>query len=491
MNEIFIFNSIFGISLTSKFKTFLLESYIENMNNYYILPSSLFQNSQFNYNWTLILSILYTLWIILAFLYSDYSHARGLKTFINIILIFLLYIVLGVLSTSSNFLVTYLSLESITFIMTSLFVYSSKYDPTAELILKYFTISIFGTIFFLVGISLVYFENKTLDYVFLKHYLNINSSFDTNNSFSKLAVIFILMGFLFKLNSAIFHFWSIEIYGNLSWLNLFIVLVPIKLSMFYSFFKTMLVFFSTYGDIYSNICHFFGLTSVMVGTIGAVFQERLKPFIVYTSISHSGYILLAFSTNSLEGSRAALGHLHGYIFSSSLFFLFIILFFVRTFDSIEYMTDFKKVFLDRKEGILHMIGFLVLSFAGMPPFIGFFTKIDVLITYYNSGNTLFTLLILLVSVISALYYFSVVFEFFSKNYKFEKGLQFLVSKELKLNSISYSLNLLFSSIREGFLLAIFSIIFFYFSICFTWFWSFNNQLAINFYYSNILEIINL
>ena len=136
-----------------------------------------------------------------------------------------------------------------------------------------------------------------------------------------------------------------------------------------------------------------------------------------------------------------------------------------------------------------MIGFLVLSFAGMPPFIGFFTKIDVLITYYNSGNTLFTLLILLVSVISALYYFSVVFEFFSKNYKFEKGLQFLVSKELKLNSISYSLNLLFSSIREGFLLAIFSIIFFYFSICFTWF--FNNQLAINFYYSNILEIINL
>lgn len=113
---------------------------------------------------------------------------------------------LGVLSTSSNFLVTYLSLESITFIMTSLFVYSSKYDPTAELILKYFTISIFGTIFFLVGISLVYFENKTLDYVFLKHYLNINSSFDTNNSFSKLAVIFILMGFLFKLNSAIFHF---------------------------------------------------------------------------------------------------------------------------------------------------------------------------------------------------------------------------------------------------------------------------------------------
>jgi NADH:ubiquinone oxidoreductase subunit 2 (subunit N) len=114
--------------------------------------------------------------------------------------------VLGVLSTSSNFLVTYLSLESITFIMTSLFVYSSKYDPTAELILKYFTISIFGTIFFLVGISLVYFENKTLDYVFLKHYLNINSSFDTNNSFSKLAVIFILMGFLFKLNSAIFHF---------------------------------------------------------------------------------------------------------------------------------------------------------------------------------------------------------------------------------------------------------------------------------------------
>ena len=245
MNDIFIFNLILGNSLTSKFKTFLLESYIENINNYYILPSSLFQNSKFNYNWILILSILYTLWIILAFLYSDYSHARGLKTFINIILIFLLYIVLGVLSTSSNFLVTYLSLESITFIMTSLFVYSSKYDPTAELILKYFTISIFGTIFFLVGISLVYFENKTLDYVFLKHYLNINSSFDTNNSFSKLAVIFILMGFLFKLNSAIFHFWSIEIYGNLSWLNLFIVLVPIKLSMFYSFFKTMLVFFST------------------------------------------------------------------------------------------------------------------------------------------------------------------------------------------------------------------------------------------------------
>jgi NADH:ubiquinone oxidoreductase subunit 2 (subunit N) len=48
--------------------------------------------------------------------------------------------------------------------MTSLFLYKSKNDPTAELTLKYFTLSIFGTIFFLVGIGLIYLEFNTLDY---------------------------------------------------------------------------------------------------------------------------------------------------------------------------------------------------------------------------------------------------------------------------------------------------------------------------------------
>jgi len=355
--------------------------------------------------------------IVLIYMYSSFMHLKGFSSIINIILVLFLYIILTVLSLSSHFLVTYLSLEAITFIMSALFVHNSKYDPTAELVLKYFTLSIFGTIFFLVGIGLVYLENKTLSYSDLKYFLNDFTFFDINNSFTKLSVIFILIGFLFKLNCAVFHFWSIEIYGNLSWLNLFIVLVPIKLSMFHAFFKTIFVFFNAYIEVFSNVCNFFGILSVIIGTIGAVFQEKLKSFIVYTSISHSGYILLALSSNSFEGIRAALGHLHGYIFTSSLFFLFIGLYFVKVFDRIEYINDFKKVFLKESKVLVYSVSFLILSFAGMPPFIGFFTKVDILITYYNSGNTFFTLLVLLSSVISVLYYFSIILEIFSRNYK--------------------------------------------------------------------------
>jgi NADH:ubiquinone oxidoreductase subunit 2 (subunit N) len=133
-------------------------------------------------------------------------HLKGFSSIINILLVLFLYIILTVLSLSSHFLVTYLSLEAITFIMSALFVHNSKYDPTAELVLKYFTLSIFGTIFFLVGIGLVYLENKTLSYSDLKYFLNDFTFFDINNSFTKLSVIFILIGFLFKLNCAVFHF---------------------------------------------------------------------------------------------------------------------------------------------------------------------------------------------------------------------------------------------------------------------------------------------
>ena len=44
--------------------------------------------------------------------------------------------------------------------------------------------------------------------------------------------------------------------------------------------------------------------SVTIGSFVALKQKKIKRLLAYSSISHVGYMLLAFSANSIEGTQA-------------------------------------------------------------------------------------------------------------------------------------------------------------------------------------------
>jgi NADH-quinone oxidoreductase subunit N len=59
-----------------------------------------------------------------------------------------------------------------------------------------------------------------------------------------------------------------------------------------------------------------GLLTLIIGIIGAFSEKRIKPFFVYSSIGHVGFILVSISLGTLDGTMATFNYLFIYILSS-------------------------------------------------------------------------------------------------------------------------------------------------------------------------------
>jgi len=67
------------------------------------------------------------------------------------------------------------------------------------------------------------------------------------------------------------------------------------------------------------------LASIVIGSISALFQKRLKRLIAYSTIGHTGFILLSFVSISPSSIQALVFYLFVYLFLTLLVFSIIIL----------------------------------------------------------------------------------------------------------------------------------------------------------------------
>jgi len=139
-----------------------------------------------------------------------------------------------------------------------------------------------------------------------------------------------------------------------------------------------------------------GLVSIIAGTLGAYYQTRIKRFIAYASITHFGFMFLAVGTFTFFGYFAALFYLFIYVFTNLAFFLLLLLsqyYFYPGSNRLIFINQLKPYM---QASIFFFLGFLVciLSFAGIPPFAGFFAKFFILMVLLGNGLEATSLVIL-------------------------------------------------------------------------------------------------
>jgi NADH-ubiquinone oxidoreductase chain 2 len=171
------------------------------------------------------------------------------------------------------------------------------------------------------------------------------------------------------------------------------------------------------------------LLSLIVGTVVGLVQHRIKRLLTYSTISHVGFLLLALAINSIESTQAFLFYLTQYSLSSvNIFFIVILIGYYllqingkderlldRNNSPLQYISQLKGFFIINP--ILAISFSLCLfSFMGIPPLVGFFAKQMVLSAALQKGYMFLTLIGILTSVISAVYYLAIV-----KTMFFEKG----------------------------------------------------------------------
>jgi NADH-quinone oxidoreductase subunit N len=281
---------------------------------------------------------------------------------------------------------------------------------TVEAATKYFIFSGVSVLLLLFAISGYYYCFQTLNLLEFKVIL-------INDSLLLLGYKEILMffhfiffsAFFFKLGAAPFHFWVPDVYEGAELLiTTFLVLIisPTICCKLFFFVKILLPIF----EIKHSLSLFFGLIgllSIIIGTLKAFQQFKIKRFLAYTSITHLGYIILSLSTGSYLGFFAAFFYLFIYIITNLLFFFSVLI--IRQYSeySLLFLNQFKMMF---NKQVLTLLFFLIplFSYAGLPPFLGFFTKFSVLIALIDFNIVLLTISLILYIVINGFLYLRII-----------------------------------------------------------------------------------
>jgi len=301
--------------------------------------------------------------------------------------------------------------------------------------LTYFLLGGLASCFILLGIALFYSNSANMNLDGLHIISNLSdTNFNNINTISwyipnyiSYSLLVLVIGLLFKISAAPFHFWSPDVYDNIPTIvTTFVALIP-KLSIL--IFMLELVHYTSNVLIDTDFNWTSGLLlssllSLIIGTVLGLTQSRIKRLFAYSTISHLGFILLALSVNSIESNQSFIFYLVQYTVSNLNAFIILLamgygLFFYIS-DNIEYnklqdknnspiqLTNQIKGYHSLNPVLALSFGITLFSFVGIPPLIGFFAKQMVLSSALDKGYIFLVLIAILTSVIAAVYYLAII-----------------------------------------------------------------------------------
>lgn len=354
----------------------------------------------------------------------------------------LLFIITGAvfLVSTSDLVSIFISIELQSY---GLYLLSTLYRNSEQATsggLTYFLLGGLSSCFILLGTSLLYANSGTtnLDGIYV---ITSISDLENENSnailywyksyYINFALLIFSVGFLFKVSAAPFHFWSPDVYDAIPTIVTTFVAIVGKISIFILLLE--LVHYTNnslfnFQFSWTTSLLVSSLLSLIIGTIVGLTQFRIKRLFAYSTISHVGFILLALSINSIESIQAFLFYLMQYSISNLNAFIILI---SIGFSYYWYVNDSKefKELVDKNNSPVQLINQLkgyfyinpvlslslvitIFSFVGIPPLIGFFAKQMVLSAALDSGFVFLTLIAILTSVISAVYYLNIIKQIF-------------------------------------------------------------------------------
>lgn len=378
-----------------------------------------------------------------------------------------LFSVLGssLLICSIDLISMYLSIELQSFALYILATLNRDSHSSVSAGLKYFLLGGLSSCFILLGAGLVYsytgltnFESlytlfsvfnlnepsiMPLSLFFEGGEWSVGNDFTSNlteikNGFT-IGLIITIVGFLFKVSAAPFHNWSPDVYDESPSIITMWLSIMAKLSIFIFLLEFVLLDQSisiSSSELFSipllssmdnsiissstvkNLLLISSLLSLIVGTVVGLAQVKIRRLLAYSSISHVGFLLLALAINTEKSIESFSFYIIQYSFTSLNIFLILLAYgylfssssrntSIRGETDVDYIVQLKGQFTENP--ILSIsLAVCLLSMAGIPPLIGFFSKQFVLYSSIQDGYYFLSIVAIIVSVISASYYLKIV-----------------------------------------------------------------------------------
>lgn len=366
----------------------------------------------------------------------------------------ILFIVTGsvFLISTSDLVSIFLSIELQSY---GLYLLSTIYrdsEPATSGGLMYFLLGGLSSCFILLGTALLYANSGTtnLDSLYIITSIS-NASKDNLTSllywyksyYIHISLLFMAVGFLFKVSAAPFHFWSPDVYDAIPTIVTTFVAIIAKISIFIFLLELVHYTSKSMFDMdfsWTTSLLFSSLLSLVIGTVVGLTQSRIKRLFAFSTISHVGFILLGLSIHTVESTQAFMFYLIQYSISNLNAFILLITIgyslYCYVYNTKSTTTSEKEKsnennnnlhdvnnspiqLIDQLKGLYYInpilslsLAITLFSFAGIPPLIGFFGKQMILSAAIDNGYIFMSLVAILTSVISAVYYLAIIKQIF-------------------------------------------------------------------------------
>lgn len=278
--------------------------------------------------------------------------------------------------------------------------------------MKYFLLGSFASGIILFGICLVYGATGYFDMAEI-HDLSQGLGIAV---WYPIGVALIIIGMLFKIAAAPFHFWAPDVYEGSPSLSTATMSTLAKVAAMATLFKLLSDLMPMLSEKVELLIVIISILSMTVGNIMALRQKNVKRMLAFSGISHAGFMVMALLSLSTAASTL-LYYTAAYALAG-----------IASFAVIIYVTQNKN-----NEDIVNFNGLgktnplmaavltaSLLSMAGIPIFSGFFAKFMLFAQTIKAGFITVVIFAVINSIISVGYYFKLILAMYTKEAEGEK-----------------------------------------------------------------------
>ena len=330
------------------------------------------------------------------------QYYRGVQRPLDDIYGVMIFALVGAVMMTSygNLIMLFLGIETLSIALYVLAGSHKEAITSNEATLKYFLLGSFLSGFLLFGIALIYGSTGSFDLHQISLYVAACSGIYPTMFLAGLFLL--IIGLAFKIAIVPFHFWAPDVYeGTPTLLTAFMATV-VKTASIVAMFRFFTLTFNGIHGVWETTIWILAAVTILLGNLTGVYQPNLKRMLAYSSISHSGYMMLAVVAFSPMSNNALLFYTLSYSIATIMAFGILIL--VREAHGNDFFTSMNGM---AKTNPLEAFCLTVamLSLAGIPPLAGFMAKYYLFTTALEKGLVWLVIIAIAGSAISVAYYF--------------------------------------------------------------------------------------
>lgn len=277
-----------------------------------------------------------------------------------------------------------------------------------EAAVKYLLMGAFATGFLLYGVALLYGATGSLNLEEIR--IRLSEPSKGGFTITSAGLVLVAIGLCFKVGAVPFHMWVPDVYEGAPTSVTAFMSVAVKAAGFGAFLRILLSAGADHAQGWGKLLYGIAIATMVVGNLLAVRQRSVKRMLAYSSIAHSGYLLVALAALRHPGARDAAEGAVFYLFSYVFMTLGAFAFGIqagRGGKDAETLEDYAGLAKSKPWSAAAMTVFMA-SLAGLPPAAGFFGKFLIFKAAVAAGDILPVVVGVLASAVSVYYYLRVV-----------------------------------------------------------------------------------